>query len=1321
MSSGLKRPYANDESDLDSESGTVFFGRKDGPTRNGKALRVSATNSRASSITAITSPITLKCAQLSTKDEFFTIPEDCLQEQDHLLPEESLPAKTTLPDESLRDDSSATSSVSDWSRENPPAQAHDRSQEKNLYDKESSEDPPNSESLPIRVLTDFILYDENNNNRIVSLEALYEPGTSLRAYGFVSSLPVDPENEEELEIADEDAESETSDENTYELNLSAIFSLQIDPNPTEPMFWLRTSFAWYILDRPDPRCLPVYVPYWKHLYLARLALSKTRTVTRRYKLTYDSIMQEELGGAVSLFSTSFTDEEIRGLDVCSESDFYDLINDVNDEDNEKTRTALELAYTELLLSRVKNPKQRKITKGLPKRTVARHVTRDGRHPELNLMGSRNTKKHVNIEFEVLKHRNPTYATPFVRSLASDLCFRLYGQSIKEEDGEESAINLTCDPETVLDGAFSFSSEPDTSLVWKLSDHRDEEYVNEEAVNSYLSAASGSATGRKGLSLRAGDLVVVRGDPRDEDPVGASKRLVGKGAANDWVYWFAQVIFFYKNPRDRESEAHVRWLAHSSRTQLGEAGHPRELVLRNLCSSINLSTILNKIKVQYIRPWEEEPSGFPYRAIDRDNFFYRYAANHEGDLLCASRFMFPTETEDTDSIHAYGCFTCHLRQSIEEDNIPRMPKPDSGLLLYKGVTYHLFDFVYFGWTDKNHVNKAYRIGQIVKINRQAINPSMTLTLFERYDEVVCAVGEEYRDHKRLVATQRKVSIYAERIRGKCYVMHRDAIRDFASWMLADDRFFVDHAAPISNGNATWSPTALTPLPLSDVRYCHDVDCNIQRISKQNPRPTRKLRALDLYHGAGGLSHGLEKSGAFETCWGVDLSPSAHMTFKKNFPNAIAIFQCANEVLRHAIENAQGADHDSLYPIGGGDVACPPLPNPGDPDIIICGPPCQGYSVLNSYRRTDDIKNTLVANALSYVDYFRPRFFLLENVQPLLNSRGKVLKPGDIDERIIENAVRKFIVRFLTARGYQVRVTVLQAGEFGVAQHRARVFFWAAKRNEALPEFPLPTHTWARTTPSRRDALGGAPLPCVTVKDVIGDLPEWHWINPKKLMPRPVVPKPAGPHFDAVTYDRKTRTCGYAGFVPYATLPATAYQKELRGNRKGVRYHSTLTYVGESVERVCNVPRPKGDKCLDAGRDYRELDGRFSVWHLTCPHSRAARGGYGEGKYARVYPDRPARTVLTRNEPTGKQGRVLHYNQNRVLSAQENARLQGFADTFTFISGTDDLRDIMRLIGNAVPIPLGYHLGRQLASAALAKEAECAAELAIKGERSPSPDL
>ena len=140
---------------------------------------------------------------------------------------------------------------------------------------------------------------------------------------------------------------------------------------------------------------------------------------------------------------------------------------------------------------------------------------------------------------------------------------------------------------------------------------------------------------------------------------------------------------------------------------------------------------------------------------------------------------------------------------------------------------------------------------------------------------------------------------------------------------------------------------------------------------------------------------------------------------------------------------------------------------------------------------EAKNSVVASFFSFVDFYRPRFVIMENVRGLANyDQGLVLQ---------------LVLNALVCMGYQVAYSVLQAGHYGVPQSRKRLIIIAVAPGEPLPLFPEPTYVCAaphfsgphfpRVTvsgwtvdPSGGEMPAGAPRRCITVWDVISDLPE-----------------------------------------------------------------------------------------------------------------------------------------------------------------------------------------------------------------------------------------
>ncbi|KAH0821219.1 hypothetical protein GEV33_001572 [Tenebrio molitor] len=126
-------------------------------------------------------------------------------------------------------------------------------------------------------------------------------------------------------------------------------------------------------------------------------------------------------------------------------------------------------------------------------------------------------------------------------------------------------------------------------------------------------------------------------------------------------------------------------------------------------------------------------------------------------------------------------------------------------------------------------------------------------------------------------------------------------------------------------------------------------------------------------------------------------------------------------------------------------------------------------------------------------------------------------------------------------------------------------------------------------------------------------------------------------------------------------------------------------GEPNRGVCQCS--VGMACEPADRQVNTL----IPWCL--PHT-ADRHNHWAGLYGRLEWDGFFGTTITNPEPMGKQGRVLHPEQNRVVSVRECARSQGFPDHFKFYG---NIMDKHRQVGNAVPPPLGKAIGLEIKKA------------------------
>jgi DNA (cytosine-5)-methyltransferase 1 len=446
----------------------------------------------------------------------------------------------------------------------------------------------------------------------------------------------------------------------------------------------------------------------------------------------------------------------------------------------------------------------------------------------------------------------------------------------------------------------------------------------------------------------------------------------------------------------------------------------------------------------------------------------------------------------------------------------------------------------------------------------------------------------------------------------------------------------------------------------------------------------LATMDIFAGCGGLSEGMHQAGAAYTRWAIEYESPAAEAFKVN--NPLASVFCNNcNVLLHAAMAKAGMEGDCLASeeavqqsksLPAADHAA--LPLPGEVDFICGGPPCQGYSGMNRFNKGNwsMVQNSMVMAFLSYADFYRPRYFLLENVRNFVSHN--------------KSFTFRLTLRSLLDMGYQVRFGVLNAGNFGVAQSRKRTFIWAAAPGEHLPDWPRLMHCF-RTPQLCINLPGGvqytavrqtvgAPLRPITVRDAIGDLPSIH---------------------NGADVDE----------MDYSGGPQSAFQRTVRGDCSHLTDHISKQMNELNLERCRCIPI----NC--PGADWRILEdivrkdpskekfkGQPLVpWCLpnTADRHNGWRGLFGRLDWMGHFP-----TSTTDPQPMGKVGQVFHPEQHRIVSVRECARAQGFPDRHRFYGNVHSKH---RQVGNAVPPPLAAALGRQLRKALEEKAAEDAAAL------------
>lgn len=252
------------------------------------------------------------------------------------------------------------------------------------------------------------------------------------------------------------------------------------------------------------------------------------------------------------------------------------------------------------------------------------------------------------------------------------------------------------------------------------------------------------------------------------------------------------------------------------------------------------------------------------------------------------------------------------------------------------------------------------------------------------------------------------------------------------------------------------------------------------------------AIDLFCGAGGLSEGFRQAGVHVLA-GQDIDSTFGKTFEQTHTEASFV-------------------HGPIQDTSASDLLQAANCNAGEIDVLIGGPPCQGYSVYNHQRGTDDPRAGLFKEYLRLVEAIQPRWLVMENVTGITSIAGGAIV------REIQAGMRKL--------GYRVDMKPLKAEEYGVPQERRRVFFIATNEEHCPIMFPAATH-------------GPELEQFVTVWDAISDVPEL-----------------------ANGED--------AGCQKYRTPPQNAYQAILRGDCQMVQNHSAPRLSKVNLERMKHIP-------------------------------------------------------------------------------------------------------------------------------------------------------
>lgn len=298
----------------------------------------------------------------------------------------------------------------------------------------------------------------------------------------------------------------------------------------------------------------------------------------------------------------------------------------------------------------------------------------------------------------------------------------------------------------------------------------------------------------------------------------------------------------------------------------------------------------------------------------------------------------------------------------------------------------------------------------------------------------------------------------------------------------------------------------------------------------------MNVLDLFCGCGGLSKGFELAG-YNVILGIDNDNAALNTFEKNHKNSKSL----------NADLSDKATFDIIEKIVGNRAI----------DVIVGGPPCQGFS-LSGPRNFDDPRNKLYLAMIETVNRFRPKAFVIENVPGMARLYG-----GEVKDEII----RRF-----EAMGYTVNCKIMCAADYGVPQIRNRLVFVGIKDGTRF-EFPTPYLQ---------------PDEYVTCEQAISDLPSReHELGNEE--------------------------------DEYITEPMSDYQKKMRGNASILYNHVATNHTQMVKDVIAQVPEGGNYKDLPEGvGTSRKFNEAWTRYHSKKP-SRTIDTGHRNHfhyKYNRV---------------------------------------------------------------------------------------------------------
>jgi DNA (cytosine-5)-methyltransferase 1 len=340
------------------------------------------------------------------------------------------------------------------------------------------------------------------------------------------------------------------------------------------------------------------------------------------------------------------------------------------------------------------------------------------------------------------------------------------------------------------------------------------------------------------------------------------------------------------------------------------------------------------------------------------------------------------------------------------------------------------------------------------------------------------------------------------------------------------------------------------------------------------------AISLFAGAGGCSLGFGQAG-YDVRFATDVDTDAVESYSRNFPGTPCEVADIRQLTADAVLQRIGL-------------------NPGELDMLLGGPPCQGFSSAG-VKAGDDPRNSLLGHYVRLLEGIRPKWFVMENVEGLLTNDGGA-------------PLRDTVAAFLDT-GYSINLEKIYAQGYGIPQRRKRVFIVGNRLGHDFL-FPEPMTRFSGSIFRKGE---------ITFATAVGDLPS---ASTKAGEP-----------------------------LEFCLPPRNELQAYLRGDARTVTDHYSAALSKIQLERVRGLQ--SGQTMKDLPEHLQHESFRRRAFRRVMDGTPVEKRGGAPSGLKRLFADEPSLTITS-----AATREFVHPTEDRLLTLRECARLQTFPDSFEF---------------------------------------------------------